>query len=225
MVWIVRWIGAVTVAVTASGCFVPGGGWTLRGGCDLRTHRKPAVFMEMVDTRWDEHNRVAQLNAMNALGGDVQVLPAGAATIRDTSPNGNGGSGAAPVPPPSSFSNEGPYREPSQAPAVNEQPPMSTPGPSARRLIPRVLRRAERESDEPPIIPATDNGDRFEDEPIAPMDETDVNERLELTSFQRRTPGRSNGTENRPTNAPRGKATGSGDQRALAPRGTWMFGR
>jgi hypothetical protein len=47
-----------------AGCYVHNGGWTLRSGFDCRTHRKPAVFLEMVDTRWDEWNRVAQINAL-----------------------------------------------------------------------------------------------------------------------------------------------------------------
>lgn len=54
---------AMTLGVTA-GCYVPGGGWTLRTGVDWRTHAKPGAYLELVDTRWDEWNRVAQMNAM-----------------------------------------------------------------------------------------------------------------------------------------------------------------
>lgn len=50
-----------------SGCFVPEGGWTLRSGLDWRTHAKPGVYVEMVDTRWDEWNRVAVMNSMSSL--------------------------------------------------------------------------------------------------------------------------------------------------------------
>jgi hypothetical protein len=56
-------LALVLAAVAASGCYVPGGGWTLRGGLDLRTYRRPAVFTELVDTRWDEYNRVAFQNS------------------------------------------------------------------------------------------------------------------------------------------------------------------
>ena len=45
-----------------AGCYVPGGGWTVRSGIDLRTCRKPALYVETVDTRWDEWNRVARHN-------------------------------------------------------------------------------------------------------------------------------------------------------------------
>jgi hypothetical protein len=48
---------------SASGCYIPGGGWTLRTGVDVRTYRKPGCYVEMVDTRWDEWNRIAQMNA------------------------------------------------------------------------------------------------------------------------------------------------------------------
>lgn len=54
---------ALITVTAAAGCYIPGGGWTLRTGVDLRTHRKPGCYLEMVDTRWDEWNRVAQMNA------------------------------------------------------------------------------------------------------------------------------------------------------------------
>lgn len=60
----------------ATGCYVPGGGWTMRTGVDFRTPRKPGCYVEMVDTRWDEWNRVAQ---MNAYGGSCP--PAGAGPL------------------------------------------------------------------------------------------------------------------------------------------------
>jgi hypothetical protein len=61
-------LAILPVALAASGCFVPGGGWTMRGGIDLRRHRKPSAFVELVDTRWDEYNRVAEINMMNSMG-------------------------------------------------------------------------------------------------------------------------------------------------------------
>jgi hypothetical protein len=59
-----RLLAGGLLCAVLSGCYVPNGGWTLRSGFDCRTHRKPAMFLEMVDTRWDEWNRVAQINAM-----------------------------------------------------------------------------------------------------------------------------------------------------------------
>jgi hypothetical protein len=56
---------ALLVCLTAVGCFVPGGGWTLRTGVDVRRHCKPAAFLELVDTRWDEYNRIAEINAFS----------------------------------------------------------------------------------------------------------------------------------------------------------------
>lgn len=61
-----RQAAGVLIAALVSGCYVPGGGWTLRSGLDTRTCRKPALYMEMVDTRWDEWSRVAQMNSMPA---------------------------------------------------------------------------------------------------------------------------------------------------------------
>jgi hypothetical protein len=48
--------------LSTAGCFVPGGGWTMRTGLDMRRPRKPSAFVELVDTRWDEYNRVATMN-------------------------------------------------------------------------------------------------------------------------------------------------------------------
>ena len=59
-----RLVAGALLCAGLSGCYVPNGGWTLRSGLDCRTHRKPAMFIEMVDTRWDEWNRVAQINAL-----------------------------------------------------------------------------------------------------------------------------------------------------------------
>ncbi len=35
----------------------------MRTGVDVRRCMKPAVFVELVDTRWDEYNRVAEINS------------------------------------------------------------------------------------------------------------------------------------------------------------------
>src|SRR5262245_30647122 len=75
-------LALLPLALAASGCFVPGGGWTMRGGVDLRRHRKPAAFVELVDTRWDEYNRIAEINMMNSMG-DAHgiVTPSGYGTL------------------------------------------------------------------------------------------------------------------------------------------------
>jgi len=78
-----------SLACGIGGCYVPNGGWTLRSGIDLRTHKKPAIFTEMVDTHWDEWNRVAQMNAAyGASPGDscppVENLPPGTTIISST---------------------------------------------------------------------------------------------------------------------------------------------
>ena len=36
----------------------------MRTGVDLRRPRKPSAFVELVDTRWDEYNRIAEINSM-----------------------------------------------------------------------------------------------------------------------------------------------------------------
>ena len=76
-----RWGWTLAMVTCVSGCYIPGSGWTLRSGIDLRTYRKPAVFTEMVDTRWDEWNRVAQMNAM---GGSCPV-PGGGGLVVESS--------------------------------------------------------------------------------------------------------------------------------------------
>ena len=57
---------AALPALLLQGCYISGSGWTFRSGIDLRTCYKPAIFTELVDSRWDEWNRIAQKNAENA---------------------------------------------------------------------------------------------------------------------------------------------------------------
>jgi hypothetical protein len=56
------YLAAAMASLVASGCYVPGGGWTMRTGLDTRRRHKPSVFLELVDTRWDEYNRMATMN-------------------------------------------------------------------------------------------------------------------------------------------------------------------
>lgn len=74
------------LALLLSGCYIPGGGWTLRGGADLRTRYKPTVFVEMVDSRWDEYNRVACANTQcQPRSGGKSGTGAGTGTATDSS--------------------------------------------------------------------------------------------------------------------------------------------
>lgn len=56
---------ALPIGLSMSGCFIPGGGWTMRTGVDLRRPKKPSAFVELVDTRWDEYNRIAEINTFS----------------------------------------------------------------------------------------------------------------------------------------------------------------
>ena len=71
-------LSALLIGLSASGCFVPGGGWTMRTGVDLRRYKKPSAFVELVDTRWDEYNRIAEINSMMACTPSPSIVsPAG----------------------------------------------------------------------------------------------------------------------------------------------------
>jgi hypothetical protein len=74
-------------AALLTGCYVPGGGWTLRAGCDLREHKKPAIYLEMVDTHWDEQRRVAAFNAVWGQGVGT-VTPGFVPPINSVPPSG-----------------------------------------------------------------------------------------------------------------------------------------
>jgi hypothetical protein len=37
----------------------------MRTGVDLRRPKKPSAFLELVDTRWDEYNRIAEINTFS----------------------------------------------------------------------------------------------------------------------------------------------------------------
>ena len=78
-------LAALAVCLAASGCFVPGGGWTMRTGLDVRRYRKPSVFVELVDTRWDEYNRIAE---MNLTGFDPRAVVTPSAEPGPGLPNG-----------------------------------------------------------------------------------------------------------------------------------------
>jgi hypothetical protein len=74
----------------------------MRGGIDLRRHRKPSAFVELVDTRWDEYNRVAEINMMNSMGDSHGVVaPSGyGAPLTTGEPSQLPGAPAESLPPP-----------------------------------------------------------------------------------------------------------------------------
>jgi hypothetical protein len=50
----------------------------MRTGIDVRRYHKPSVFVELVDTRWDEYNRVAEMNLTGGMiDPHVVVTPTG----------------------------------------------------------------------------------------------------------------------------------------------------
>lgn len=131
-------LGLLLICATTSGCYIPGGGWTMRTGLDVRRYHKPSAFLELVDTRWDEYNRVAELNLM---GGPID--PRAVVTPR-CPPNGTGPglppgmNGAPPMLPSTTMPNgtgEGTGHEPNPLPGapVETLPPPPGVGPTAQR--------------------------------------------------------------------------------------------
>ncbi len=131
-------LGLLLVCAATTGCYIPGGGWTMRTGLDVRRYHKPSAFLELVDTRWDEYNRVAELNLMGGPidpravvtpwcppNGGTMVLPPG---IQGVSP-------ALPSTAPANGSGEDNGQEPNPLPGapVETLPPPPGVGPTARR--------------------------------------------------------------------------------------------
>lgn len=116
-------LALVPLCVAASGCFLPGGGWTLRTGVDLRRVWKPSAFVELVDTKWDEYNRIEEKNLSGVFINQGPVFQPGSPPI-DT----------APAPPPT------PAQPPSSArtgPTTNGMvPPASSPASREPTLLP-----------------------------------------------------------------------------------------
>jgi hypothetical protein len=131
-------LGLLLVCAATSGCYIPGGGWTMRTGLDVRRYRKPSAFLELVDTRWDEYNRVAELNLM---GGPID--PRAVVTpwcppnggMMGLPPGTNGVPSAAPSTMPANGAGEINGQEPNPLPGtpVESLPPPPGVGPTARR--------------------------------------------------------------------------------------------
>jgi len=130
-------LAAALSSLLASGCYVPGGGWTMRTGLDTRRRHKPSVFVELVDSRWDEFNRVATMNL------DSPMMEVNGVVLPNGQPNGQSGiampavngplvPGAPPVP-----LNGEPHQLPgSPAETLPPSPPLpTTDAPTALRGI------------------------------------------------------------------------------------------
>jgi hypothetical protein len=153
---------ALIVCLTASGCFVPGGGWTLRSGIDVRRSCKPAVFLEMVDSRWDEYSRIAEINAFSCPmdGGTVysQGVPGGTPAGSQMPAGATPGSGTG-LPPDSDNYRNPSAREPSALPGLTTEeidPPGARSQPTARTPPVDGPRMALRGSD----VEAAESGGR-----------------------------------------------------------------
>lgn len=187
-----------------SGCYVPGGGWTMRTGVDLRRHRKPSLFCELVDTRWDEYNRVAEQNLSlglvdprtvvtptNSTGnGLVAPLPGNGTEVQI--PQGGVPPATPPVPNqtvPGDTTVPGPLlNEPRQLPGAPADPvPPPPPGVSATALRPRG----------PELLPQpdkdVDDDDDTDDEDKDERADAGAGDQVELSSYQRRTGTRASG--------------------------------
>ena len=163
---IVCHLTALIVSLSASGCYIPGGGWTMRTGVDVRCLKKPAAFVELVDTRWDEYNRIAVINSFPAT---VSVAPAGYAPAAgphliegvSVPPAADPRSeSSTPIPPDPRFpgSSSGikvPHDEPSRLPDAQDEP--------ARTPVPRNAPTARRTALEGPAMDSSSNDDTTAD--------------------------------------------------------------
>src|SRR5258708_19219231 len=112
----------------------------MRTGLDVRRHRNPSVFLELVDTGWDEYNRVATMNPDRPMMFETQEMitpyPPGAGPGVPL-PGGNGqGPGMTPAAPPVPPAFDSPTGEPNPLPGAPVEalppppPPPSLDGPT-----------------------------------------------------------------------------------------------
>jgi hypothetical protein len=149
------------VIPSAVGCYIPGGGWTLRTGLDFRTHCKPGAYVEVVDTRWDEWNRVAQMNAMIGTSSAPLLTPVAAPPVAQPPaqgvplPRGGEFETLSPLPPPAPQGSPpaSELNEPFSVPGV---PPDTRPsaGPSARLSFPFAAPASTENSTAESLFPA-----------------------------------------------------------------------
>jgi hypothetical protein len=219
-------LAAVLLCLTTAGCYVPGGGWTMRTGLDVRRHRKPSVFLELVDTRWDEYNRVATMNLDRPMLDETQVIltpyPPNSGPGAPL-PGGNGqGPGMAPSAPPIPPAFDVPPGEPNPLPGtpVESLPPPpnlpSTDGPTARG-------DSAGESSAPPLnddaaLRASGAGE-FDDS----ADDDEELARNRSNWFQR-VSGRQKAKPGKPAGAA-SRSTGADEKPALRPAASRLFSR
>src|SRR5262249_33637787 len=125
-------LSVALLCLAASGCFVPGGGWTMRGGLDFRRPRKPSAFVELVDSRWDEYNRIADMNIAGGMVESNVLTPI--APPSNAAPGGSRPVVPSPSDPPApALVDRGQSAEPHPLPGMPDEPPTPESGPTARR--------------------------------------------------------------------------------------------
>ena len=204
-------LSVALVCLAACGCFVPGGGWTMRGGLDFRRPRKPSAFVELVDSRWDEYNRIADLNIAGGMVESNVVTP--------IAPPSNG----APVipgpvvPPPSGAPApvDSQSAEPHPLPGMPDEPPTPESRPTARRPsgTARYLPSSNRES---PSLRPTAPGEVGDD--VLQEDEEDEDAHVDLSAYSRVSSGPAGTRGNRNSGA-------SAQKGPLRPAASRLFSR
>ena len=194
-------LSVALLCLAASGCFVPGGGWTMRGGLDFRRPRKPSAFVELVDSRWDEYNRIADMNIAGGMVESNVLTPI--APPSNASPSGSGPV----VPPPSGPpvpADSGQSAEPHPLPGMPDEPPTPESGPTARRPSggARFLPSSNRESQSLRPGAPDEVGNDFLQE-----DEEDEDGNFNLSSYSRVSTGRPGTRGNRNSTASAQKGT------------------
>jgi len=208
--------------VATSGCYVPGGGWTMRTGLDTRRRHKPSVFVELVDTRWDEFNRVATMNL------DSPVMEVNGIVVPNGQPNGPSGfalpavngqpGGMAPGAPPVPPSGEPSPLPGSPTEALPPPPPLpTTEAPTAQRGPGGVSTGDPATSDEASLRTAGD--DSFDE-----GDDDDEDLARRNSNWFQRVSGRLS-ARCRKTSASDARSTADGDNAAVRPSASRLFSR
>lgn len=156
-------------------------GITLRGGLDFREYKKPAGFVELVDTGWDERRRMQDCRWLENSGYDESTAPAVPAAAVNSGTSESQPSSDIP------HLNEPPEFEP--PPMPEDVPPVPpVPGPEPK---PELNRQQESELEV----------DEFEEAVSLPSDysdDDDYRRMIELTGYERPV----HSVANRPTEIP-----------------------
>jgi hypothetical protein len=216
-------LAAALSSVLASGCYVPGGGWTMRTGLDTRRRHKPSVFVELVDTRWDEYNRVATMNL------DSPVMEVNGIVVPNGQPNGQSGftlpavnglpGGMVPAAPPVPSSGEPNPLSGTPAESLPPPPPLpSTDGPTAQRG-PGAVSTGDFPANDEASLRAAGDDDSFDDS----ADDGEDLARRNSNWFQRVSGRLSTKCRKAPAND--AHSTADGDKAALRPSASRLFSR